>query len=293
MLPVANAAVVLLLAASLAVWIAVVGRLLRGRPLVDYQPRCPVPWSMLELALVVCLYLFMASVVIGAAGLFTGAPSADAAPEAPSSSAALLAAAQIVAGLTTVALSVAAVKWGCHASWPDLGWQPAQLRNDLWLGFQAYLAVAPPVFALQWVLIHWIPYQHPVLTALEESPSPGLFLLMGLAAVAVAPLAEELFFRVLLQGWLENHGALAPASIDGEPALAAPWWPLFVVSGLFALTHYSHGPAPVPLFFLSLAMGYLYRQTHRLAPPLALHVCFNATSLIALALGQAEPAAGG
>jgi hypothetical protein len=39
---------------------------------------------------------------------------------------------------------------------------------------------------------------------LKDKPEPGLFLLASFAAVVVAPVVEEYFFRGLLQGWLES-----------------------------------------------------------------------------------------
>jgi membrane protease YdiL (CAAX protease family) len=38
-------------------------------------------------------------------------------------------------------------------------------------------------------------------------------------------------------------------------------------------------PDPIPLFFLALVFGLLYRRTHRIAPSLVLHMAFNATSV--------------
>ena len=39
-------------------------------------------------------------------------------------------------------------------------------------------------------------------------------------------------------------------------------------------------PDPIPLFFLALTLGYLYRRTHRIAPCVFLHMAFNATSVL-------------
>ena len=45
-------------------------------------------------------------------------------------------------------------------------------------------------------------------------------------------------------------------------------------------------PDPIPLFFLALAFGFLYRRTHRIAPSLILHMAFNATSVALYFLGK-------
>jgi membrane protease YdiL (CAAX protease family) len=115
---------------------------------------------------------------------------------------------------------------------------------------------------------------------------------MTCLVVIVAPLAEELFFRVLLQGWLEDYGAATIVDIEPAVPLAAPRWPIVISAALFALMHLGQGPAPAPLFVLGLAMGYLYRQTHRITPPLVLHAFFNATSMLALALDSGSGPAG-
>jgi membrane protease YdiL (CAAX protease family) len=61
-----------------------------------------------------------------------------------------------------------------------------------------------------------------------------------------------------------------------------PIWPIFVSSLVFAGLHYGHGPAPVPLFLFGLALGYLYRCTHRLLPCVLVHMLFNGCSMLML-----------
>jgi membrane protease YdiL (CAAX protease family) len=62
---------------------------------------------------------------------------------------------------------------------------------------------------IQGILTRWFPSEHPVTIMLRENPSGPLFAMGVLVAVFVAPPAEELFFRVLLQGWLEKIGGTA------------------------------------------------------------------------------------
>jgi membrane protease YdiL (CAAX protease family) len=75
----------------------------------------------------------------------------------------------------------------------------------------------------------------------------------------------------------------------GNEALSAnfPDWvtdaiPITVTAALFALMHWSHGPDFIPLFFLALGLGYLYRRTHRITPSLVVHFLLNLTSMLAL-----------
>ena len=53
------------------------------------------------------------------------------------------------------------------------------------------------------------------------------------------------------------------------------FWPV----QLLRRTHYSHGPDWIPLFFLALGLGYLYRQTHRLLPCITVHFLLNSCSM--------------
>ena len=63
--------------------------------------------------------------------------------------------------------------------------------------------------------------------------------------------------------------------------LPAGIWPIFISSTLFALMHWRQGPDPIPLFILAIALGYLYRQTHRILPSIVVHMLLNSCSLAA------------
>jgi membrane protease YdiL (CAAX protease family) len=52
------------------------------------------------------------------------------------------------------------------------------------------------------------------------------------------------------------------------------------VSAVFAMLHGSVWPSPVPLFFLSLVLGYLFQRTGSLIAPIGLHMIFNSIPTI-------------
>ncbi len=56
-------------------------------------------------------------------------------------------------------------------------------------------------------------------------------------------------------------------------------WPVYVTSALFALMHFGQGAAPIPLFFLSLGLGFLYQRTGRLFPAIVVHMLLNGATL--------------
>ncbi len=71
----------------------------------------------------------------------------------------------------------------------------------------------------------------------------------------------------------------------GFGGLPAGIIPIAATSALFALLHYGHGPDPIPIFFLSLSLGYLYQRTHRVLPGIVLHMCLNGVSMLLFFLG--------
>jgi membrane protease YdiL (CAAX protease family) len=86
---------------------------------------------------------------------------------------------------------------------------------------------------------------HPIVRLFVQG-SPGVLVACGLMAVVVAPIVEEFFFRVLLQGWLEARQRRwcrrIPALRRLMPGAA---WPIVLVSLVFAAMHFrGEGPAP-------------------------------------------------
>ncbi len=57
------------------------------------------------------------------------------------------------------------------------------------------------------------------------------------------------------------------------------WWPIVVASLVFASLHLGQGAAPIPLFFLSLGLGFLYRQTGNITASFVVHAVLNFITL--------------
>ena len=93
-------------------------------------------------------------------------------------------------------------------------------------------------------------------------------LLVVIAVVVLAPIAEEVFFRgVVFNAWLREGGRR---------------WAFIGSSALFALIHASV-VALLPIFLLGLALAWIYQRTGNLLAPIAMHAMVNGIS-VALAL---------
>ncbi len=287
--------------------------LVAWKSLVRYQPRRPVPWTGIDLAVVLLLALlsfFTAEAILQWAN---GGPL-------PKNLNATILGVNCAAEFAALVLGVAWLMLRARATWFDLGLAGSRLGYFIGLGLLAYLVSVMPVQSLLEVLTKLLDqhYDHDVIKALKESGEDSRWIWAGLLVVVVGPICEEMFFRVALQGWLESLSwpgtrkntaarreldlAAAPpelAVVDPANPYQAPqasaasahehaespdepvlWQPIVFSSAAFALMHSSL--AQIPLFCFALVLGYLYQRTHRLWPSLVTHMLLNGGSLATL-----------
>ena len=329
-----------LIAACLTVWAKAAAKWRQGLPLVAYEPRGPFPATLLDLLVLAISYIVVFYALANIAGYGEAKPDAGGTPALRDFVVAI--AVTALTNLLTMGLSVLWIRGRHGASWANLGFSLDKAADDVRLGLAVFAAVSVPVYLLQSVLSQFVREQHPIIELLSKHREGWLLAVSGVSAVLIAPLAEEFFFRALLQGWVESLVAPSGPSGDGiadsptdathtSPRVAGPadpenpyspapstaaspeaeplpvgeelavppaarfrvagvrWDQAAVVfsSAIFALMHLGHGAAPIPLFFLALALGYLYQRTGRLLPSITVHLCLNACSLAALYLGLA------
>ena len=296
-------------------WLVLVARCWRG-PFLHYEARQPVPWGAAAALLAVLLVLLAL-----ASGLGGGEH------EPPEAAGIFELVQQIVAGFLLQAFIIGvffgAIVAVSGATQRDLGLPEFvhELGRDVRIGAVAWLAALLPVFGLQAVLVSVLdhPTKHPLVQMVTEEPHPLLLVFAFVAAVVVAPVCEEIAFRLLLQGWLEKwedgrftlsadvneperqgegetrrQGDEENATMETSPCLPVSlspclfpglphgWLPILVSSVLFSLAHYGHGPDPIPLLFLAVILGYTYQRTHRIVPCIVTHMLFNLLTLVAL-----------
>ncbi|MBN2024101.1 MAG: CPBP family intramembrane metalloprotease [Pirellulales bacterium] len=88
--------------------------------------------------------------------------------------------------------------------------------------------------------------QHEILQMLAQG-NVGLIVLGVLSAVVVAPVVEEVLFRLLLQGWLEAVDRRLRREIPRRAARRIRWGfvPVTLVAALFALIHFRVEKEPI------------------------------------------------
>jgi membrane protease YdiL (CAAX protease family) len=308
--------------AGLAPWFLIVARWRRHGRLLPYEPRRPVPWGIAGALLAVAF----TAITISAALSSDHAEREAFEPTKQQVMFSLVASMFMQLLGPALLVTMAALT---NANRSDLGLPPLNPRailRDVAIGVIACLAALLPVRLVQLAVMSALNLpneltKHPLVEMLTKSePEFGILATATFMAVLIAPLGEEITFRLLFQGWLEKwedlrigwrkpptnettetdampastESALAetelielvPVSADpprrGIAGLPYGWTPIIISSLLFAAAHYGYGPEPVPLFVLALILGYIYQRTHRILPCIVAHALFNLMSMMVL-----------
>ncbi len=147
-----------------------------------------------------------------------------------------------------------------------LGFGLASIRRQFFEGMETALASFAPVLLVLLVTSSFRTPQgtHPLLLLLKQDGHLQTFAAVVLAAVILAPLAEELMFRVVLLGWLKTRTNSTEAIVISSIAFAAVHGPL-------------DGLALVPL---ALLLGYLYDRRRSFWSVFVAHAFFNLTNIV-------------
>jgi membrane protease YdiL (CAAX protease family) len=169
-----------------------------------YEPRQPVPWGAAGGVLAAVLLLSVAVATISGGGAVDEGLSPK--PPSPSSIAISILLQLFVAGAAVFIIAIFT-----KATPRDLGLpqKHLELLRDVLIGAAACLVALAPVHIVQVIMMHLLlPDQlesgHPFIKMVLAAPDPMIVLLTGVLAVVVAPVCEEITFRLLLQGWLER-----------------------------------------------------------------------------------------
>lgn len=300
--------VILMAAGSLTAWIWACSRLAsEGLSLVrralEVPPRRLVPWGAGPVGAVVLFYVLAQTAIalvflkFRAAGLFPGGVVADKQPLRPSDLLVVMtctnALALVAVPLLLFLMSGARPRDFLPESWSLAG-------RDVFMGLRAFLLATPVVYLAFWAASQiWKVENHPIFESLRDGLDGPLVFSAVMSGVVLAPAFEELAMRGVLLGWLvrvasqprdswiseeefEPEVLSKPKPPRPNPVLA--WIGNISVSLVFAALHSPQWPAPVPLFFLSLVLGWLYLRSGSVVAPWALHTAFNGLSTVGMLL---------
>jgi len=152
-------------------------------------------------------------------------------------------------------------------SWREfLGLTSPRLVRVVLLAVAAAALVTPAALALNklsaWLitLLNQSPQEQAIIQVLNQSVGLGQRIASGVAAIVIAPLAEEVLFRGILYPLIKQRG-----------------YPMLALAGtslLFALVHWNLMTF-VPLTFFAVAMVLLFEATDSLLAPILAHSLFN------------------
>lgn len=267
----AGAIIFLLVAGSLATWTWIVRNVQAGRPILPLVLRERVAGEPVAL-----LWGFAATFLMPAL-LPALLATADSGPIKPSLVRVQIECLRMLLQLALLGgiLKATGGVWRPHAGrTPEQAW-----RQGIVAGGLGFLASLTPVAAIQ-LGVEMLNLRHPqgkhvFFKILEAEPGAVSALWIGLAVIVLAPLIEELMYRVVLQGWAETRLTAGRA--------------VLLVATVFALVHFDRGrPDYLPLFPLALILGYVYYRLHSYLAVVVLHGLFNATNLVLALLSSPE-----
>ncbi len=258
----------------------IIGAYLLARPKRDPLRSAPLRPNRLRedaLALAVVVYLLAAAFIAGLVQLFTGLTESIISTIVVGNGAHL-------AGIG-VCLFIAATRFdGGIRRFLFAG---GGLRRGWWGAATALLAIAAigscPILrdTTMRIILYFAPDHmfdpHPTIQALHEQTQPiGVIIALWGGAVVIAPIAEEFFFRGLLQTLLLR-------------LVHRRWLSIVLASLAFGAVHFQQPHAMAALTVLALLIGYSYERTGSLVPPILIHAVFNLKTLIWDALGGVPP----
>jgi len=174
-------------------------------PLIAWNPRRPVPWALIDLVILIGVYVvgsLAVSAILHRTGWIEGANEVQ---KLSLEQRKVFIVGNLAVSVFILAIGLPLVSLRTKAALRDFGWSLADVWNDLRLGCIGFVMLAPPVYALQGLLVYfWKPSKHPLMEMFKGTPDDSFFALLFVSAAVVAPLFEELMFRVLLQGFLEK-----------------------------------------------------------------------------------------
>lgn len=251
---------VVILLASLAVWGMIIERLFTGEPLVSRSVPVtrPRPW--------LAILLTIAWVGFSCLSQLMKIDQPPVAEKFNEKQALFLLAFNLLLQVTTTCVLLVCLTRLGEQRLTRFGIDGRQPDEAIGTGLLGYLAAVIPVILMNVAMSSFRTEdnQHLFLQILSSQKSVLLVALMIGSAVIMAPLEEELMYRVILQGTLQRY--LSPTAS------------IVISSSLFSAVH--GFPDAVGLFPLALILGFLYWRTGSYWAVVTTHAAFNGVTVL-------------
>ena len=249
-----------ILLASLAVWGRTFERLTTGQPLVPREVPASRPRPMLALILALSWILF------SCASQLLQDQEIQPVDKFDEVQALLLLTSNLFIQITTTCVLLVCLTRLGSQRLTRFGIDGRRPAEDIGIGLLGYLAAVIPVIAANVAMSSFRTddNQHIFLQILQSQQSVPLVVLMIASAVIMAPLEEELLYRVILQGTLQRS--------------MSPTASILISAGLFSAVH--GFPDALGLFPLALVLGFLYWRTGSYLAIVTTHAAFNGVTVL-------------
>jgi membrane protease YdiL (CAAX protease family) len=202
------------LASMFGAWAWAIGRIRAGRPLLPKPKPRMVPWGTGSVLLVFFAWLAI-NFGVSLAYMKLSRAGHRRMPT-PTEQMALVS----VINLILLVVIPALLRLTSRATLADLGIELRGITRQVWAGALGFLLFSPLVYMLNGLaVLVFKQNKHPLEQMVVGEPTAGIACLAFLSAVVLAPAAEELIFRAVIQGWLTR--LFLRREVDEELDLAA------------------------------------------------------------------------
>lgn len=260
----AGVLVLALLAGGLTVWAAVVRRLVYRQPVIPQVGQSPLHWPR---SAIIITFLWVGVLTVTRIREEIARLSGEAQP--PDFGIGNIQSMAFVNLLLVAVLLFVLSEFGKRPL-GDFGLHLKRWRADAGYGAAGYLAALPGVMSVLLITqdLRSEDSTHPYISTLLKEPSAAFIFWIAFTVVVTAPLAEELVFRVIVQGALRSK--------------LSAGWSIVLSSLLFAGVH--GFPDSLALVPLALVLGYVYERRRSYLAVVLLHALFNTQTLVVLLL---------
>lgn len=259
---ISTAVVLLLLAAGIGFWVRyAVRRRKHNQPLLAHESRADIQWS--PFVLIVAggwLLLMLFSSLASKITRFTESGSA------PPQLSLETVQSNCLIGIATLAVFLLLLSESGRRPLAEFGITLQNWKTRCLTGVTGFIATFPLVTGIAFVI--WLIQgdekpKHSYLLLIEQNGTFEVVAWIALAVLILAPLTEELLFRVILQGAARTRFNAFQSII--------------LSSLVFVLVH--GFPDMLALLPLAVGFGYVYERTHSYLTVVVMHATFNAVNL--------------